>query len=51
MIFRDKNVTIGTSNYYMHVSHVARQMVERFGFSMEIGQVTIGGLGQNPFQG
>lgn len=35
----------------MQVSRVARQMVERFGFSKKIGQVAIGGSGGNPFLG
>lgn len=35
----------------MQVSRVARQMVERFGFSKKIGQVAIGGPGGNPFLG
>lgn len=35
----------------MQVSRVARQMVERFGFSKKIGQVAVGGPGGNPFLG
>lgn len=35
----------------MQVSRVARQMVERFGFSKKIGQIAIGGPGGNPFLG
>ncbi|KAL8030767.1 hypothetical protein ABFX02_14G307100 [Erythranthe guttata] len=35
----------------MQVSRVARQMVERFGFSKKIGQVAIGGGGGDPFLG
>jgi len=34
----------------MQVSRVARQMVERFGFSKKIGQVALGG-GGNPYLG
>jgi len=44
-------VTTGASNDFMQVSRVARQMVERFGFSKKIGQVAIGGPGGNPFLG
>lgn len=51
MIFGDENVTTGASNDFMQVSRVARQMVERFGFSKKIGQVAIGGPGGNPFLG
>ncbi|XP_012829475.1 PREDICTED: LOW QUALITY PROTEIN: ATP-dependent zinc metalloprotease FTSH, chloroplastic-like [Erythranthe guttata] len=45
------NVTTGASNDFMQVSRVARQMVERFGFSKKIGQIAIGGGGGNPFLG
>lgn len=51
MIFGQENVTTGASNDFMQVSRVARQMVERFGFSKKIGQVAIGGSGGNPFLG
>ncbi|KAH7669145.1 Peptidase FtsH protein [Dioscorea alata] len=51
VIFGDENVTTGASNDFMQVSRVARQMVERFGFSKKIGQVAIGGPGGNPFLG
>ncbi|EEF52836.1 Cell division protease ftsH, putative [Ricinus communis] len=51
VIFGDDNVTTGASNDFMQVSRVARQMVERFGFSKKIGQVAIGGPGGNPFLG
>lgn len=51
MIFGDENVTTGASNDFMQVSRVARQMVERFGFSKKIGQVAVGGAGGNPFLG
>lgn len=51
MIFGQENVTTGASNDFMQVSRVARQMVERFGFSKKIGQVAIGGPGGNPFLG
>lgn len=51
MIFGPDNVTTGASNDFMQVSRVARQMVERFGFSKKIGQVAIGGPGGNPFLG
>lgn len=44
-------MTTGASNDFMQVSRVARQMVERFGFSKKIGQVAIGGGGGNPFLG
>lgn len=44
-------MTTGASNDFMQVSRVARQMVERFGFSKKIGQVAIGGPGGNPFLG
>ncbi|GER38776.1 ATP-dependent zinc metalloprotease FTSH [Striga asiatica] len=50
-IFGQDNVTTGASNDFMQVSRVARQMVERFGFSKKIGQVAIGGPGGNPFLG
>lgn len=51
VIFGEDNVTTGASNDFMQVSRVARQMVERFGFSKKIGQVAIGGPGGNPFLG
>ncbi|KAL2489488.1 ATP-dependent zinc metalloprotease FTSH 5 [Forsythia ovata] len=51
VIFGPDNVTTGASNDFMQVSRVARQMVERFGFSKKIGQVAIGGPGGNPFLG
>ncbi|XP_072966986.1 ATP-dependent zinc metalloprotease FTSH 1, chloroplastic-like [Typha angustifolia] len=51
VIFGTENVTTGASNDFMQVSRVARQMVERFGFSKKIGQVAIGGPGGNPFLG
>ncbi|XP_008812082.2 ATP-dependent zinc metalloprotease FTSH 1, chloroplastic-like [Phoenix dactylifera] len=51
VIFGKDNVTTGASNDFMQVSRVARQMVERFGFSKKIGQVAIGGPGGNPFLG
>ncbi|XP_074587280.1 ATP-dependent zinc metalloprotease FTSH 1, chloroplastic-like [Curcuma longa] len=51
VIFGQENVTTGASNDFMQVSRVARQMVERFGFSKKIGQVAIGGPGGNPFLG
>lgn len=51
MIFGEENVTTGASNDFMQVSRVARQMVERFGFSKKIGQIAIGGPGGNPFLG
>ncbi|KAF5179909.1 Atp-dependent zinc metalloprotease ftsh [Thalictrum thalictroides] len=51
VIFGQDNVTTGASNDFMQVSRVARQMVERFGFSKKIGQVAIGGGGGNPFLG
>ena len=51
VIFGDDNVTTGASNDFMQVSRVARQMVERFGFSKKIGQIAIGGPGGNPFLG
>ncbi|KAJ0462829.1 ATP-dependent zinc metalloprotease FTSH [Helianthus annuus] len=51
VIFGKENVTTGASNDFMQVSRVARQMVERFGFSKKIGQVAIGGGGGNPFLG
>ncbi|KAK9164669.1 hypothetical protein Syun_005571 [Stephania yunnanensis] len=51
VIFGTDNVTTGASNDFMQVSRVARQMVERFGFSKKIGQVAIGGPGGNPFLG
>ncbi|KAL0323240.1 UNVERIFIED_CONTAM: ATP-dependent zinc metalloprotease FTSH, chloroplastic [Sesamum angustifolium] len=46
-----RTMTTGASNDFMQVSRVARQMVERFGFSKKIGQVAIGGPGGNPFLG
>lgn len=51
LIFGSENVTTGASNDFMQVSRVARQMVERFGFSKKIGQLAIGGAGGNPFIG
>nr|GEY03766.1 ATP-dependent zinc metalloprotease FTSH, chloroplastic [Tanacetum cinerariifolium] len=51
VIFGKEFVTTGASNDFMQVSRVARQMVERFGFSKKIGQVAIGGGGGNPFLG
>lgn len=51
VIFGSENVTTGASNDFMQVSRVARQMVERFGFSKKIGQVAIGSSGGNPFLG
>ena len=51
MIFGTENVTTGASNDFQQVSRVARQMVERFGFSKKIGQVALGGGGGNPFLG
>lgn len=51
VIFGEDNVTTGASNDFMQVSRVARQMVERFGFSKKIGQIAVGGSGGNPFFG
>ncbi|TVU12542.1 hypothetical protein EJB05_46193, partial [Eragrostis curvula] len=51
VIFGQENVTTGASSDFMQVSRVARQMVERFGFSKKIGQIAIGGGGGNPFLG
>ncbi|VAI81681.1 unnamed protein product [Triticum turgidum subsp. durum] len=51
VIFGQDNVTTGASSDFMQVSRVARQMVERFGFSKKIGQVAIGSSGGNPFLG
>jgi hypothetical protein len=51
VIFGAENVTTGASNDFQQVSRVARQMVERFGFSKKIGQVALGGGGGNPFLG
>ncbi|CAM6102438.1 unnamed protein product [Calypogeia fissa] len=51
LIFGSENVTTGASNDFMQVSRVARQMVERFGFSKRIGQLSLGGGGGNPFVG
>lgn len=51
VIFGDENVTTGASSDFMQVSRVARQMIERFGFSKKIGQVAVGGPGGNPFMG
>eukprot|EP00271_Cylindrocystis_brebissonii_P000001 TRINITY_DN0_c0_g1_i1.p1 TRINITY_DN0_c0_g1~~TRINITY_DN0_c0_g1_i1.p1 ORF type:complete len:746 (-),score=170.01 TRINITY_DN0_c0_g1_i1:285-2522(-) len=51
LIFGEENVTTGASNDFMQVSRVARQMVERLGFSKKIGQVALGGGGGNPFMG
>lgn len=51
VIYGTENVTTGASNDFMQVSRVARQMVERFGFSKKIGQIAIGGPGGNPFLG
>ncbi|CAN1322822.1 ATP-dependent zinc metalloprotease FTSH 1, chloroplastic [Linum perenne] len=41
VIFGQENVTTGASNDFMQVSRVARQMVERFGFSKKIGQLNL----------
>ncbi|KAK9755163.1 hypothetical protein RND81_01G006300 [Saponaria officinalis] len=51
VIFGEDNVTTGASNDFMQVSRVARQMVERLGFSKKIGQIAVGGGGGNPFLG
>jgi cell division protease FtsH len=51
IIYGTENVTTGASNDFMQVSRVARQMVERFGFSKKIGQISLGGGGGNPFLG
>ncbi|KAL9225725.1 hypothetical protein vseg_001616 [Gypsophila vaccaria] len=51
VIFGEDNVTTGASNDFMQVTRVARQMVERLGFSKKIGQIAIGGGGGNPFLG
>ncbi|KAG0553959.1 hypothetical protein M758_12G054600 [Ceratodon purpureus] len=51
LIYGSENVTTGASNDFMQVSRVARQMVERFGFSKKIGQLSLGGGGGNPFMG
>ncbi|KAM0841615.1 hypothetical protein ACQ4PT_058902 [Festuca glaucescens] len=51
VIFGQNNVTTGASSDFMQVSRVARQMVERFGFSKKIGHVVIGSSGGNPFMG
>ncbi|CAI5514600.1 unnamed protein product [Closterium sp. Naga37s-1] len=51
LIFGAENVTTGASNDFMQVSRVARQMVERLGFSKKIGQLALGGGGGNPFVG
>ncbi|CAI5470244.1 unnamed protein product [Closterium sp. Yama58-4] len=51
LIFGAENVTTGASNDFMQVSRVARQMVERLGFSKKVGQLALGGGGGNPFLG
>ena len=51
LIFGAENVTTGASNDFQQVSRVARQMVERLGFSKKIGQVALGGGGGKPFMG
>ncbi|RZC45697.1 hypothetical protein C5167_038645 [Papaver somniferum] len=51
VIFGKEGVTTGASSDFMQVSNVARQMVERFGFSKKIGQIAIGGGGGNTFLG
>eukprot|EP00252_Welwitschia_mirabilis_P016966 TRINITY_DN37735_c0_g1_i1.p1 TRINITY_DN37735_c0_g1~~TRINITY_DN37735_c0_g1_i1.p1 ORF type:complete len:707 (-),score=156.12 TRINITY_DN37735_c0_g1_i1:416-2536(-) len=51
VIFGEENVTTGASNDFQQVSRVARQMVERLGFSKKIGQLSLGGGGGNPFLG
>ena len=51
LIFGAENVTTGASNDFQQVSRVARQMVERLGFSRKIGQLALGGGGGNPFLG
>eukprot|EP00850_Spirogloea_muscicola_P015813 SM000124S25945 [mRNA] locus=s124:210836:214451:- [translate_table: standard] len=51
LIYGKEMVTTGASNDFMQVSRVARQMVERLGFSSKVGQVALGGGGGNPFLG
>lgn len=51
VIFGENNVTTGASSDFMQVSRVARQRIERFGFSKKIGQLAVGGAGGNPFLG
>ncbi len=51
VIFGAENVTTGASNDFQQVTRVAKQMVERFGFSKKIGQLSLGGGGENPFLG
>ncbi|MCL7029051.1 hypothetical protein MKW94_028246 [Papaver nudicaule] len=51
VIFGKEGVTTGASSDFMQVSNVARQMVERFGFSKKIGQIAIGGGGGQSFLG
>eukprot|EP00243_Klebsormidium_subtile_P003002 TRINITY_DN16134_c0_g1_i1.p1 TRINITY_DN16134_c0_g1~~TRINITY_DN16134_c0_g1_i1.p1 ORF type:complete len:726 (+),score=208.23 TRINITY_DN16134_c0_g1_i1:147-2324(+) len=51
IIYGEDGVTTGASNDFQQVSRVARQMVERFGFSKKIGQLALGGGGGPSFLG
>jgi cell division protease FtsH len=51
IIYGEDGVTTGASNDFQQVSRVARQMVERFGFSKKIGQLSLGGGGGPSFLG
>jgi cell division protease FtsH len=51
IIYGPDNVTTGASNDFQQVSRVARQMVERFGFSKKVGQLSLGGGGGPSFLG
>eukprot|EP00899_Mesostigma_viride_P009870 jgi/Mesvir1/18885/Mv18884-RA.1 len=51
LIFGPENVTTGASNDFQQVTRVAKQMIEKFGFSKKLGQVAFGSSGGNPFLG
>ncbi|XP_021838088.1 ATP-dependent zinc metalloprotease FTSH, chloroplastic isoform X2 [Spinacia oleracea] len=51
VIFGENTVVTGASSDFMQVSRVARQRIERFGFSKKIGQLAVSGAGGNSFLG
>ena len=51
LIYGTENVTTRAFDDFIQVFCMARQMVERFGFSKKIEQVSLGGGGGNPYLG
>lgn len=48
---REEEVTTGAANDLEQVTRVARMMVSQFGFSEKLGQLSLGGGGNNTFLG